>query len=291
MSDETRPDAAVIIPHYNDTVRLERCLAALTAGDLRGVDILVVDNGSNQSLSGLQKAFPMVRFLIEPEKGAAAARNRGVRETTAPVLIFIDADCLPAPDWLSMARLVQPRADLIGGRVDVFDETPPPRSGAEAFEAVFAFNFRNYIEVQGFTGAGNLVTRRDVFNDVGDFVNGVSEDRDWSMRAVAKGYRLIYEDGLVVSHPSRSDWAALRHKWHRMTRELCASNGPSVAKRLNWGLRALAMPISAVAHLPKVLFSTKLNGWGERWRGTVTLIRLRMVRMVWMLRQTMGLPI
>lgn len=291
MPQADLPDAAVIIPHYNDVVRLDRCLASLTAGDLSGVDIVVVDNGSSQSLEALRVAFPMVRFFIEPEKGAAAARNRGVRETTAPVLLFIDADCLAAPDWLAMARLVQPRADLIGGRVDVFDETPPPRSGAEAFEAIFAFNFRNYIEVQGFTGAGNLVTRRDVFEDVGGFVNGVSEDRDWSMRAVAKGYRLIYEDGLVVSHPSRSDWPALRHKWHRMTRELCASNGSAPKDRLRWGLRALAIPPSAVAHLPKVLFSPKLNGGGERLRAAVTLIRLRLLRMVWMLRQALGLSI
>lgn len=291
MSDEKRPAAAVIIPHYNDVLRLERCLTALTRGDLHGVDVVVVDNGSTQSLVELHAAFPSVRFLIEPEKGAAAARNRGVCETTAPVLIFIDADCLPAPDWLDMARLVQPRADLIGGRVDVFDETPPPRSGAEAFEAVFAFNFRSYIEVQGFTGAGNLVTCRDVFDDVGGFVNGVSEDRDWSMRAVAKGYRLIYEDGLVVSHPSRSDWAALRHKWHRIMRELCASNGTAPQARLRWGLRALAMPISALVHLPKVLLSPKLNGRGERWRGAATLFRLRLLRMFWMLRQAAGLPI
>ena len=285
------PDAAVIIPHYNDVIRLERCLAALTRGDQRGVEILVVDNGSSQSLESLRAAFPVARFLVEPEKGAAAARNRGVRETTAPVLLFIDADCVAAPDWLEMARLVQPRADLIGGRVDVFDETPPPRSGAEAFEAVFAFNFRNYIEVQGFTGAGNLVTRRDVFEDVGGFVNGVSEDRDWSMRAVSKGYRLIYEDGLVVSHPSRSDWAALRHKWQRMTRELFASNGAAPRDRLRWGLRALAMPLSVLAHLPKVLLSPKLNGGGERMRASATLIRLRLSRMVWMMRQAVGFPI
>lgn len=285
------PDAAVIIPHYNDVIRLERCLAALTRGDQRGVEILVVDNGSSQSLESLRAAFPVARFLVEPEKGAAAARNRGVRETTAPVLLFIDADCVAAPDWLEMARLVQPRADLIGGRVDVFDETPPPRSGAEAFEAVFAFNFRNYIEVQGFTGAGNLVTRRDVFEDVGGFVNGVSEDRDWSMRAVSKGYRLIYEDGLVVSHPSRSDWAALRHKWQRMTRELFASNGAAPRDRLRWGLRALAMPLSVLAHLPKVLLSPKLNGGGERMRASATLIRLRLSRMVWMMRQAAGFPI
>ncbi len=291
MSGPDRPDAAVIIPHYNDVVRLERCLAVLASSDLRGVDLVVVDNGSSQSLDALRTAFPMVRFLIEPEKGAAAARNRGVRETTAPVLIFIDADCVAAPDWLDMARLVQPRADLIGGRVDVFDETPPPRSGAEAFEAVFAFNFRNYIEVQGFTGAGNLVTRRDVFADVGDFVNGVSEDRDWSMRAVAKGYRLIYEDGLVVSHPSRSDWAALRHKWHRLTRELCASNGFSRSDRLRWGLRGLAMPVSALAHLPKTLFSSKLASTSERMAAAATLMRLRFLRMGWMLRQAFGLTI
>jgi len=288
MSGTDRPDAAVIIPHYNDVVRLERCLVVLAASDLQGVDLVVVDNGSSQSLEGLRAAFPMVRFFIEPEKGAAAARNRGVRETTAPVLIFIDADCVAAPDWLDMARLVQPRADLIGGRVDVFDETPPPRSGAEAFEAVFAFNFRNYIEVQGFTGAGNLVTRRDVFEDVGDFVNGVSEDRDWSMRAVAKGFSLIYEDTMVVSHPSRSDWPALRHKWHRLTRELCASNGFSRGDRLRWGLRGLAMPVSALAHLPKTLFSPKLATPSERVAAATTLMRLRFLRMGWMLKQAFG---
>ena len=291
MPVPARPDAAVIIPHYNDVVRLGRCLAIVAAGDLSGVDVVVIDNGSSQSLEGLKAAFPMVRFLTEPEKGAAAARNRGVRETTAPVLLFIDADCVASPDWLDCARRVAPNADLIGGRVDVFDETPPPRSGAEAFEAVFAFQTKDYILRQGFSVTANLVTHRKVFDDIGGFVNGVSEDRDWSMRAVAKGYRLIYENSLVVSHPSRSDWVALRHKWHRMTRELCASNGSAPQGRLRWGLRALAMPVSAVGHLPKVLFSTTLNGWGERLRAAATLIRLRLLRMVWMLRQAVGLPI
>lgn len=282
------PEMAVIIPHYNDVVRLQRCLTELMKNQTEGCEILVVDNASTQSLSVVQAAFPLVRFLTEPEKGAAAARNTGVRQTTAPILAFIDADCVPELDWLTVARRVAPNADLIGGRVDVFDETSPPRSGAQAFEAVFAFNFRNYIEVQGFTGAGNLVTRRDVFADVGDFVNGVSEDRDWSMRAVAKGFKLIYEDGLVVSHPSRSDWSALRLKWHRLTRELCASNGFSVRDRLRWGLRGLAMPISALAHLPKTLFSPKLASPSERMAAAATLMRLRFVRLVWMLRQAIG---
>jgi GT2 family glycosyltransferase len=285
------PQMAVIIPHYNDTVRLTRCLTELMKNDIIGCEIVVVDNASTQSLAAVQAAFAGVRFLSEPEKGAAAARNTGVRQTTAPILVFIDADCVPALDWLAVVRRVAHSADLIGGRVDVFDETPPPRSGAEAFEAIFAFNFRNYIEVQGFTGAGNLVTRRDVFETVGGFANGVSEDIDWSTRAVAMGFRLTYEDSMVVSHPSRSDWAALRHKWHRLTRELCALNGTSPRNRLRWGLLGLAMPVSALAHLPKTLFSSKLASLSERLAATATLLRLRLLRMVWMLRQAMGLPI
>lgn len=285
---ERAPDAAVIIPHYNDVARLERCLASLNENDLTGVEVVVVDNGSTQPIDEVQKKFSHVRFIREPEKGAAAARNRGVADTKAPLLFFIDADCVAAPDWIETARRVAPMADLIGGRVDVFDETPPPRSGAEGFETVFAFNFRNYVEVQGFTGAGNLVTRRDVFEDIGGFRGGVSEDLEWSKRAVSKGYSLIYRDELIVSHPSRSDWAALKHKWRRLTQELFATNGTDPRAQLRWALRALAMPPSALAHTPRVLTSPKLHGAGERWRAVLTLFRLRLLRMYWMLRQALG---
>lgn len=284
-------EIAIIIPHYNDVVRLERCLAALTEHDLTGCEVLVVDNGSTQPLDGVQARFPAIRFVTEQEKGAAAARNRGVRETTAPLLMFIDADCVPAPDWVAVGRAVADKADVIGGRVEVFDETPPPRSGAEAFEAVFAFDFRQYIEVQGFSGTGNLITRRDVFEDVGPFRGGVSEDTDWSFRATAKRYSLIYEDGLRVGHPSRQDWSALRGKWLRLTREQFGLKVHDPKSRLLWVIKALAMPASILAHLPKVMTSPKLSGPGDRWRAAGTLIRLRLLRMVWMLRQAAGLRI
>lgn len=279
---------AVIIPHYNDPLRLERCLRALRENDLTATEIVVVDNNSSVSLAELRELFPEIRFIVEHQKGAAHARNRGVAETTAPRLFFIDADCVPAPDWLAVGRRIADRADLIGGRVDVFDETPPPRNGAEAFEAVFAFNFRRYIEVQGFSGAGNLLTRRDIFDAIGGFINGVSEDREWTMRAVARGYSLIYEDGFRVSHPSRQNWPALKAKWRRTTQEAYQLNGTGVAARLRWAIRGLAMPASAVVHTPKVLTSDKLASTDETLRAIATLIRLRCTRMVWMLRQAAG---
>lgn len=289
-----QPDIAVIIPHYNDVDRLERCLGALMKNEIGQAEILVVDNNSPNPPDRLHDQFPSVRFLTETEKGAGPARNKGVANSTAEILIFIDADCVPAHDWLTVARRVAHKADLIGGRVDVFDETPPPRNGAEAFEKVFAFNFKRYIEVQGVTGAGNLITTRRVFDDVGGFRTTVSEDNDWSLRATGKGYSLIYVDELIVSHPSRQDWQALRTKWLRLTQESFAlkqSQKPGMATRLKWGVKALAMPASALAHLPKILRDPKLETPGERLRGSLTLFRLRFLRMGWMLRQSIGLPV
>lgn len=291
LHQKVPPQIAIIIPHYNDVVRLERCLSALMKNDLSGCEVLVVDNGSPQPLTEIQDKFPAIRITIEHEKGAAAARNKGVRETQAPLLMFIDADCVPETDWVTVGREVAGKADLIGGRVSVFDETPPPRSGAEAFEAVFAFDFRHYIEVQGFSGTGNLITRREVFEDVGPFRGGVSEDRDWSFRATAKGYRLIYEDRLRVGHPSRQDWLALRNKWRRITQEMFGQSGGSAKARLKWALKGLLMPISILVHLSRIARSSRISGLRERVRATKTLIRLRLLRMIWMLRQSMGLDI
>lgn len=281
--------AAVIIPHFNDVARLIRCLDALGPQLRPGIELLVADNGSTQPLEPLRQRFPGLRIVTEARKGAANARNRGVAETSAPLLLFIDSDCLPAVDWIEtgLATLERHGADLVGGRVEVFDETPPPRSGAEAFETVFAFDFRSYVEKKGFSGSGNLVTRREVFAATGPFIHGLSEDLDWCRRATALGYRLAYDDRLRVGHPSRGDWPALRRKWRRLTEESFGVNGTSPRQRLAWAGRALLMPVSILVHLPRLLRHPALRDGGERWRATITLARLRLARMSWMLAQAL----
>lgn len=290
MAETSPPSAAraaVIIPHYNDVVRLGRCLDALmpqlaATGD---VEVVVVDNSSTESLAPVRAAYPSLRIAVEAKKGAAEARNRGVAETTAPRIFFLDCDCLPDPDWLATALRIADKADLIGGEIRVFDETPPPRNGAQAFEAVFAFDNRGYVEKKGFSVTANLLTRRDVFDRTGPLIHGLSEDLDWCRRATAAGFRLAYDGQLKVAHPSRGDWHAMRRKWRRLTDESFGVNGKTPARRLTWALKALVMPASILAHAPRVLKSPALQGRGERLRGLGMLARIRLVRMVWMLDQ------
>lgn len=282
------PALAVIIPHYADPERLGRCLAALApqlAAAGGAVEAVVVDNDTPGGLGALPGAHPAVRVVTETRRGAAAARNRGVRETRAAHLAFLDSDCVPAPDWLAVARRRAGTEPVIGGRVDTFDETPPPRSGAEAFEAVFAFDQQAYIARKGFSVTANLLTTRAVFEDVGEMVVGVSEDWDWCRRAGARGYPVVYAADLAVSHPTRADWPALTRKWRRTTAEMFALNGTGPGGRARWGLRALAVLGSAAVHLPRVLASPRLASARERRRAAGTLLRLRATRAGWMLRQ------
>ncbi|MEM6825019.1 MAG: glycosyltransferase [Pseudomonadota bacterium] len=278
-------DASIVIPHYRDVDRLRRCLEALarsTEAALSRAEVVVVDNTSGVDLSWVEQDYPFARLVTESEQGAACARNRGVHETTAPRIAFLDSDCVPRGDWLTRVLDVAlaDEGEVKGGEITTFDETPPPRSGAEAFEAVFAFDQRSYVEDKGFTVTANMVFERALFERVGELTNGLSEDVEWCRRAVAKGAVITYDPGLSVSHPTRGDWPSLRKKWLRTTRE---GYGTELANRGAWIRKALLMPLSAVAHGPRVLLSPRLNGPGERLRGLFTLFRLRLVRGWWML--------
>lgn len=276
--------AVVIIPHKDDPVRLDRCLAALLPTLPDEVAVAVVDNGSERDITDVLSRYPGVDLLHEPLAGAANARNRGVAETDAQLLLFLDADCLPDANWVETALAVADQGDLVTGEVYVFHETEGLHSGAQAFEQVFAFDFRTYVARDGFAGTGNLVTTREVFDKVGPFRAGMSEDKDWCQRATALGFKLTYVHELRVGHPSRKDWPALSRKWRRLTeeaRELHRANGKSNAA---WVLRALAMPASVFVHAPRVLRASGLTGI-EKVRAMMTLTRIRLARMVWMLHR------
>jgi GT2 family glycosyltransferase len=275
---------AVIIPHYNDVRRLRRCLDALAPQVDTDVEVVVADNASTEDLGPALGRHPFARVVTQPERGAGPARNAGVAATSAPWLMFIDADCIPAPDWIARGRAIASEDAVIGGRVDVFHETPPPMSGAEAFETVFAFHMRRYLEEQNFLGAGNLVTSRSLFAAVGGFRPAVSEDKEWSRRAHGAGFRLVYDHELIVSHPSRSDWPSLRRKWRRLASEGFLTEATSPRERILWLVKALSMPASILVQAPRLLGHPHLS-LSEKARGLATLARLRVLRMFWMLRQ------
>src|SRR5690606_32801495 len=109
----------------NDVSALRRCLAALEDQDYPGdlVEVLVVDNASDEDVSAAVPSDPRFQLLQEPRRGSYAARNTGVRAATGEVLAFTDSDCVPRRDWLRRGVETlrsDPRADAIGGAIELF---------------------------------------------------------------------------------------------------------------------------------------------------------------------------
>ncbi len=85
---------SLIVPHYDDTRRLDRMLRSVPA-DRADVEILVVDDCSpdQDSLQVLRQRWPGVRWLSTAENaGAGAARNVGLSNAQGDYLIFADSD-------------------------------------------------------------------------------------------------------------------------------------------------------------------------------------------------------
>lgn len=277
------PQVSVIIPHYCQPEALAECLASLEAQTLprERFEVLVIDNNSPGGTNQIEANIgERTQLLVETAKGAGPARNRGAAEARGQVFAFIDADCVASPRWLEEGLVGLEHFDIVGGRVDVSVGDETAMTGPEAFERVFAFDFRSYIEDKGFTGSGNLFCRREVFAAVGGFRPAVSEDKDWSQRATAMGYSLGYHDAAAIAHPARTDWAELTRKWSRLNRESLKLSEDGAMGRVRWAARNMVVPFSIVPHTVKVMRSRKLPDTATRLRGLRTLAAIRLWRFV-----------
>jgi glycosyltransferase involved in cell wall biosynthesis len=93
-----RAGVAVVIPTYNHARFLGAAIESVLSQSVQASEILVVDDGSSDCPGGVVAQYPRVRMVSQPNRGLSAARNRGLRGTRAPYLLFLDADDRLLPD-------------------------------------------------------------------------------------------------------------------------------------------------------------------------------------------------
>jgi len=95
------PLVSVIIPVYDGARHLGAALDSVVAQDYRPLEIIVVDDGSNDGSGEIAGRYPDVRCLCQEHRGVSAARNAGVSAATGRLLAFLDADDLWLPTKLT----------------------------------------------------------------------------------------------------------------------------------------------------------------------------------------------
>lgn len=252
-------EAEVVICTRNRASLLPAACEAILAQDYPAErwGLLIVDNASTDGTfavaQALEKRFEgRVRAVHEPETGHSAARNAGIRNTSARIIAFTDDDVLPGPSWLRTLVEVMDQEDALaaGGPVEplMSGELPPwflPQYllylaiWRPAEHVVMTLTYNDYPR------GANLAFRREAFEQVGEFSRDLGlrgdrqrycEETELCLRIERIGGRIVYTPHSVVRHHVDAerlsiDWLARRF----------AAQGRSEAI-LNWmhgGVRGL----------------------------------------------------
>ena len=94
---------SIIIPVFNNYTTLPKCLAGVFKQTYKDIEVIVVDDGSENPDRILQitKEYPQVKYIRQKNQGAPAARNRGFAESKGQFLLFLDADIVLKKDALA----------------------------------------------------------------------------------------------------------------------------------------------------------------------------------------------
>jgi glycosyltransferase involved in cell wall biosynthesis len=278
------PLFSVIVPHLNQLDELDACLTSLDKQTVKrpNFEVIVVDNGSTLPPDKVIARHPGTHLLQELDPGPGLARNRGVQAARGDILCFTDADCRVHPNWLKNAYQTlssSPEGTILGGDVRIWRDNRSTFTALEAYESIFAYRFKLYIEQHGYSGTGNLVTRSTDFEKVGPF-GGIhlAEDYDWGTRARAAGLTFRYAPEMIVFHPARRSIHELFVKWDRHIQHQFYSvqNGKGWAAR--WVALAFAVLFSPVVDSVKVFTSNRIHGGSARVKALVVLIVVRAYR-------------
>lgn len=199
------PTVSVIIPTYNRRAFLYETLDSLARQSfpMQYFEVIVVDDGSVDGTeaavteAAATETFPFtLRYFWQPNQGDAEARNLGVNQSQADILVFLDDDILVEPDYLT--RLVEAhQADthrIVTGTEHLWvEETNPLGSRpslsttAKENEAVVALAFVDVC-------SNNMSIRREDYFQVGmmqklDFPgSSIWCDVDFAYRAFCQGF-------------------------------------------------------------------------------------------------------
>ena len=198
-----RPAVSVVVPFLGDAADARRLIGALAA--LRGArdELIISDNTEHGAVHGLTDGIRVVRAV--ERRSSYHARNEGARAAGNEWILFMDADCTPAPGLLDayFAETPSERCGALAGRV-----VADPRQKTLIARYVRS---RSFLELPpdpyGLSTAvtGNLLVRSSAFRRVGGFTGEIRSggDIDFCRRLQASGFGIEFRPDAVVEHSHR----------------------------------------------------------------------------------------
>ena len=218
----TKPRLSVILVNWNQGHFLKNSLAALAAQADPKPNILIVDNASTDgSLEWVAQHYPTVTLLpLASNHGFAPAFNRAVAATASPLVLSLNPDVTPRPDFVQELMRVMDQDDRIGMVAPKLLRAADPRL-LDSTGLFIDRRRRPYDRGQGETDQGQYDQRAEVFGACGaaalyrramledvaferevfdESFFAYYEDADLAWRAQARGWRGVFAPRAIATH-------------------------------------------------------------------------------------------
>lgn len=215
----------VIICTYNRAKYIGPLLESLAANDLAKseYEILLVDNNCTDNTRAICDAFAAAhkdvrfRYVVEPEQGLSAARNKGIKEAKGDIIVYVDDDALVDAHYLRDYAewfAAHPETMACGGPIEPLYETEEPKWMSPYTKALltawmnYGDKVREYPKGR-YPGGGNAAYRKEVFDKVGLFNTALgrkggnlmgSEEKDIFDKMHALHMQVLYLPTPVLHH-------------------------------------------------------------------------------------------
>ena len=194
------PVVSVVVPVFNGSRTLAKCLSAICSSDLPNIELIVVDDGSSHGSAEIASRFTSKVICHPFNRGRSAARASGHREARGEIIVCIDCDILVEPS--SLRRIVDrfvrdPGCMVLSGRLA--DRQPELNLPGQYLNLRLSYLYRNLPKRIPFFYGGVFAFRSELkhhFNS--DFE--ICEDTDIGMRLFRGGTPIYLDQTIMVQH-------------------------------------------------------------------------------------------
>lgn len=181
---------SIIMPVHNGVEYLEQALDSIWQQDVRGVELIVVDDGSSDGTATMLASHAQaLTILSQPNQGPPAARNAGLGSAVGRYIAFIDAD----DQWVNGRLQRQLKFLQSHGEVDLVQE----RIQHIALSGDEWIPKGDPVHAMSLSAA---LFKRELFDEVGLLDESMTycDDVDWFMRAQQAGARVQRNDDVAL---------------------------------------------------------------------------------------------
>jgi len=215
---------SVIVPVYNVEKYIEKCVDSLIEQSYKNIEIILVDDGSNDSSPKICDAYQLkynnIRVLHKKNGGLSDARNKGIEMSKGHYLIFVDSD-----DWIPKNSIEflynmisNNKCDIACGNIlEVYTREIIEEIHDDSFYILGkSDSMKKLLYMKGITNsASGKIYKRELFNDIKFPIGKLYEDLGTTYKLFSNSDKIAFSNSIVYYYYKNNSNSIVNSKYSK----------------------------------------------------------------------------